>query len=96
MPKAGPISRLKNAPRDQIPVSSKTPRRQKSSRFYTKEKIQLERTPGFNGKYDVVKRIMWAVSSILMNLFCFTQYRDPTPLKTRFVCSKVTSMHGYL
>ncbi|KAI7891549.1 phosphatase 2A regulatory B subunit-domain-containing protein [Mucor mucedo] len=47
MPKSGPISRLKNAPRDQIPVS-KTPRRQKSSRFYTKEKIQLERTPGFN------------------------------------------------
>lgn len=48
MPKSGPISRLKNAPRDQIPVS-KTPRRQKSSRFYAKEKIQLERTPGFNG-----------------------------------------------
>ncbi|KAG2235612.1 hypothetical protein INT48_002386 [Thamnidium elegans] len=36
-----------NAPRDQIPVT-KTPRRQKSSRFYAKEKIQLERTPGFN------------------------------------------------
>lgn len=48
MPKSGPISRLKNAPRDQIPVT-KTPRRQKSSRFYAKEKIQLERTPGFNG-----------------------------------------------
>lgn len=49
MPKAGPISRLKNAPRDQILVTSKAPRRQKSSRFYTKEKIPLERTPGFNG-----------------------------------------------
>ncbi|CAO3654368.1 unnamed protein product [Mucor hiemalis] len=47
IPKSGPISRLKNAPRDQITVS-KTPRRQKSSRFYAKEKIQLERTPGFN------------------------------------------------
>jgi serine/threonine-protein phosphatase 2A regulatory subunit B' len=49
MPKSGPISRLKNAPRDQIPVN-KSPRRQKSSRFYAKEKIQLERTPGFHGK----------------------------------------------
>ncbi|KAG1123024.1 hypothetical protein G6F42_010930 [Rhizopus arrhizus] len=47
MPRAGPINRLKNAPRDQIPVS-KSPRRQKSSRFYAKEKIQLERTPGFH------------------------------------------------
>ncbi|KAI9480306.1 MAG: phosphatase 2A regulatory B subunit-domain-containing protein [Benjaminiella poitrasii] len=47
MPKAGPINRLKNAPKDQIPVS-KSPRRQKSSRFYTKEKIQVERTPAFH------------------------------------------------
>lgn len=47
MPRAGPINRLKNATRDQIPVS-KSPRRQKSSRFYAKEKIQLERTPGFH------------------------------------------------
>lgn len=57
MPKSGPISRLKNAPRDQIPVT-KTPRRQKSSRFYAKEKIQLERTPGFNGnKKKIAKGI---------------------------------------
>lgn len=49
MPKAGPINRLKNASRDQITVN-KSPRRQKSSRFYSKESIQLEKTPAFHGK----------------------------------------------
>ncbi|KAI8987055.1 phosphatase 2A regulatory B subunit-domain-containing protein [Pilobolus umbonatus] len=47
IPRTGPINRLKNAPRDLIPVS-KTPRRQKSSRFYSKDKIKLERTPHFH------------------------------------------------
>ncbi|KAI8061834.1 phosphatase 2A regulatory B subunit-domain-containing protein [Gilbertella persicaria] len=47
IPRAGPINRLKNAPRDQIPVS-KSPRRQKSSRFHAKDKVQLERTPAFH------------------------------------------------
>ncbi|KAI9323837.1 phosphatase 2A regulatory B subunit-domain-containing protein [Dichotomocladium elegans] len=46
IPKTGPLGRLKNAPKDQIPIS-KAPRRQKSSRFYVKEKVQLEKTPAF-------------------------------------------------
>ncbi|KAI8969315.1 phosphatase 2A regulatory B subunit-domain-containing protein [Mycotypha africana] len=47
-PKTGPLHyRLKNAPIDQIPIS-KAPRRQKSSRFYVKEKVQLEPTPAFH------------------------------------------------
>lgn len=49
MPKTGPINRLKNAPRDRIPVNKTPTRRQKSSRFYSTEKIPLERTPSFNG-----------------------------------------------
>ncbi|ORE13917.1 serine/threonine-protein phosphatase 2A regulatory subunit gamma isoform [Rhizopus microsporus] len=48
MPKTGPINRLKNAPRDRIPVNKTPTRRQKSSRFYSTEKIPLERTPSFN------------------------------------------------
>ncbi|RUS13062.1 phosphatase 2A regulatory B subunit-domain-containing protein [Jimgerdemannia flammicorona] len=47
IPKSGPLNRLKNASKDQIPVS-KTPRRQKSSRFVIKEKVDLEKTPNFN------------------------------------------------
>ncbi|ORZ25533.1 protein phosphatase 2A regulatory B subunit [Absidia repens] len=47
IPKVGALNRLKNAPKDQIPIS-KAPRRQKSSRFYVTEKVQLERTPGFH------------------------------------------------
>ncbi|KAI9486583.1 MAG: phosphatase 2A regulatory B subunit-domain-containing protein [Benjaminiella poitrasii] len=47
-PKTGPLHhRLKNAPIDQIPIS-KAPRRQKSSRFYVKEKVKLEPTPAFH------------------------------------------------
>ncbi|KAI9255988.1 phosphatase 2A regulatory B subunit-domain-containing protein [Sporodiniella umbellata] len=46
-PDTGPLyHRLKNAPIDQIPIS-KAPRRQKSSRFYVTEKVQLEPTPAF-------------------------------------------------
>ncbi|RCH86263.1 Serine/threonine-protein phosphatase 2A 56 kDa regulatory subunit delta isoform, partial [Rhizopus azygosporus] len=37
-----------NAPRDRIPVNKTPTRRQKSSRFYSTEKIPLERTPSFN------------------------------------------------
>ncbi|KAG0168099.1 Serine/threonine-protein phosphatase 2A 56 kDa regulatory subunit delta isoform [Apophysomyces sp. BC1034] len=47
IPKTGPLNRLKNAPKDQIPIS-KAPRRQKSSRFYVTEKVQMEKTPGFH------------------------------------------------
>ncbi|CAO3623217.1 unnamed protein product [Cunninghamella echinulata] len=47
IPKTGALNRLRNAPKDQIPIS-KAPRRQKSSRFYVTEKVQLERTPAFH------------------------------------------------
>jgi len=40
------ITRLKNAPKDSIPIS-KTPRRQKSSRFHVTEKVELEKMPNF-------------------------------------------------
>eukprot|EP00158_Paraphelidium_tribonemae_P005414 Partr_v1_DN27321_c0_g1_i8_m46381 putative Protein phosphatase 2A regulatory B subunit (B56 family) len=46
VPKSGPINRLKNAPKDSIPIS-KTPRRQRSSRFHVTEKVELEKLPAF-------------------------------------------------
>ncbi|KAF9902098.1 hypothetical protein EC991_005267 [Linnemannia zychae] len=42
MPKSGPINRMKNSPKDAIPIS-KTPRRQRSSRFHVTERVTLER-----------------------------------------------------
>ncbi|KAK5827277.1 phosphatase 2A regulatory B subunit-domain-containing protein [Linnemannia elongata] len=42
MPKSGPINRMKNSPKDAIPIS-KTPRRQRSSRFHVTERVSLER-----------------------------------------------------
>ncbi|KAH8927836.1 protein phosphatase 2A regulatory B subunit [Atractiella rhizophila] len=49
-PKAGPINKLKNVPgvgRDTIPIA-KTPKKQMSSRFQTKdEKVELHKLPGF-------------------------------------------------
>ncbi|KAI9277341.1 phosphatase 2A regulatory B subunit-domain-containing protein [Umbelopsis sp. AD052] len=41
------INRLKGTPKDTIPVS-KSPRRQKSSRFYSHETVELEKLPNFN------------------------------------------------
>ncbi|KAG0097378.1 hypothetical protein BGZ93_002875 [Podila epicladia] len=38
MPKSGPINRMKNSPKDAIPIS-KTPRRQRSSRFHVTEQV---------------------------------------------------------
>ncbi|KAG0052846.1 hypothetical protein BGZ83_002054 [Gryganskiella cystojenkinii] len=42
VPKSGPLNRMKNAPKDAIPIS-KTPRRQRSSRFHVTERVSLER-----------------------------------------------------
>ncbi|KAJ2955412.1 hypothetical protein NQZ79_g8587 [Umbelopsis isabellina] len=47
IPKSGALNRLKNAPKDQIPIS-KGPRRQKSSRFYVNEKQEIKETPAFS------------------------------------------------
>lgn len=49
MPKSGPINRMKNAPKDAIPIS-KTPRRQRSSRFHVTERVTLERLQALDGK----------------------------------------------
>jgi serine/threonine-protein phosphatase 2A regulatory subunit B' len=48
IPKSGPISRIKNTPKDNIPVA-KTPRRQRSSRFHVSEKVELEKLSNFKG-----------------------------------------------
>jgi serine/threonine-protein phosphatase 2A regulatory subunit B' len=48
VPKNSQISRLKIGAKDNIPVS-KTPRRQRSSRFHVSEKVELEKLLGFKG-----------------------------------------------
>ncbi|KAF9308219.1 Serine/threonine-protein phosphatase 2A 56 kDa regulatory subunit gamma isoform [Podila horticola] len=50
VPKSGPINRMKNSPKDAIPIS-KTPRRQRSSRFHVTERVTLERLQALDGKY---------------------------------------------
>ncbi|KAI8816176.1 phosphatase 2A regulatory B subunit-domain-containing protein [Fimicolochytrium jonesii] len=50
IPKSGPLNRLKNTPKDTVPIS-KAPRRQRSSRFHVTERVELEKLPGFK---DVV------------------------------------------
>ncbi|KAI1319704.1 hypothetical protein EDD11_003398 [Mortierella claussenii] len=47
VPKSGPINRMKNAPKDAIPIS-RTPRRQRSSRFHVTERVTLERLEGLD------------------------------------------------
>jgi serine/threonine-protein phosphatase 2A regulatory subunit B' len=47
-PKAGPLGRLRGV-KDTIPVTGKTPRKQRSSRFHVTEKHELEKLPQFHG-----------------------------------------------
>ncbi|KAJ3044123.1 Serine/threonine-protein phosphatase 2A 56 kDa regulatory subunit gamma isoform [Rhizophlyctis rosea] len=46
IPKSGPLNRIKNSPKDTIPIS-KTPRRQRSSRFHVTERVDLEKLANF-------------------------------------------------
>ncbi|KAF9963846.1 Serine/threonine-protein phosphatase 2A 56 kDa regulatory subunit gamma isoform [Modicella reniformis] len=56
VPKSGPLNRMKNAPKDAIPIS-KTPRRQRSSRFHVTERVTLERLQALDGKLQEVAPI---------------------------------------
>ncbi|KAK0524396.1 serine/threonine-protein phosphatase 2A 56 kDa regulatory subunit delta isoform [Tilletia horrida] len=49
-PKAGTnVNRMRQGPKDTIPITSKTPpRKQRSSRFHITEKVELEKLPNFN------------------------------------------------
>ena len=58
VPKASStISRLKNTPKDTIPIS-KAPRRQRSSRFHVTERVELEKLAGFKGKWAFHDKFM--------------------------------------
>lgn len=46
-PRAGPLNRLRGTPKDTIPIAGKTPRKQRSSRFYVTEKVDIEKLPNF-------------------------------------------------
>ncbi|KAJ3118572.1 hypothetical protein HDU96_000524 [Phlyctochytrium bullatum] len=46
VPKSGALNRIKNSPKDAIPIS-KTPRRQRSSRFHVTERVELEKLVSF-------------------------------------------------
>jgi serine/threonine-protein phosphatase 2A regulatory subunit B' len=48
-PRAGPLNRLRGTPKDTIPIVGKTPRKQRSSRFYVTEKVDIEKLPNFLG-----------------------------------------------
>ena len=43
------MNRLRGTPKDTIPIVGKTPRKQRSSRFYVTEKVDIEKLPNFMG-----------------------------------------------
>ncbi|KAF8343950.1 phosphatase 2A regulatory B subunit-domain-containing protein [Cantharellus anzutake] len=47
LPRATPLNRLRNTPKDTIPMIGKPPRKQRSSRFHPSEKVEIERLPSF-------------------------------------------------
>ncbi|RXK41298.1 protein phosphatase 2 (formerly 2A), regulatory subunit B' [Tremella mesenterica] len=46
-PRAGPLNRLRGAAKDTIPIVGKTPRKQRSSRFYVTDNVEIEKLPNF-------------------------------------------------
>lgn len=46
-------NRLRQAPKDTIPMVGKPPRKQRNSRFHVTEKVEIERLPAFNGMYTL-------------------------------------------
>ncbi|KAK8861525.1 hypothetical protein IAR55_002347 [Kwoniella newhampshirensis] len=47
-PKAGALNRMRGGSKDTIPIVGKTPRKQRSSRFYVTEKVDIEKLPNFS------------------------------------------------
>jgi hypothetical protein len=91
IPKTGALNRLKNAPKDQIPIS-KAPRRQKSSRFYVTEKVQLERTSAFEGKAMI--RFSTLTDSLLSLWGTGVVYRCASSITPRSLYTKDSTMYG--
>jgi serine/threonine-protein phosphatase 2A regulatory subunit B' len=60
VPKSGAIDRLKNQPKDTLPIS-KTPRRQRSSRFHVTERVELEKLVSFKGMCFVSFRVVLSI-----------------------------------
>lgn len=50
-PRTGPLNRLRQPPKDTIPIIGKPPRKQRSSRFVASEKVEIDALPAFNGVY---------------------------------------------
>lgn len=50
-PRAGPLQRLRGGPKDTIPIVGKAPRKQRSSRFYVSDKVEIEKLPSFTGEF---------------------------------------------
>jgi serine/threonine-protein phosphatase 2A regulatory subunit B' len=49
------LSRLRGGPKDTIPIVGKTPRKQRSSRFYVTEKVEIQKLPNFMGECSRAK-----------------------------------------
>lgn len=56
VPRAGTLNRLRQTPKDTIPIIGKPPRKQRSSRFVPSEKVEIERLPPFSGESYLVYR----------------------------------------
>lgn len=53
-PRTGPLNRLRQTPKDTIPIIGKPPRKQRSSRFIASEKVEIDALPAFSGKNSLL------------------------------------------
>jgi serine/threonine-protein phosphatase 2A regulatory subunit B' len=63
-PRAGPLQRLRGGPKDTIPIVGKAPRKQRSSRFYVSDKVEIEKLPAFTGTSVLVLVVLELMSDI--------------------------------
>lgn len=55
-PRQTPLNRLRQTPKDTIPIIGKPPRKQRSSRFIPSERVEIERLPPFTGMHGFFSR----------------------------------------
>lgn len=82
-PRQTPLNRLRQTPKDTIPIIGKPPRKQRSSRFVPSEKVEIERLPPFVGMsvFDAFSLVQ--IAHITINVISETPPQDRTELFLR-------------
>lgn len=82
-------------PKDMIPAV-KSPRRQRSSRFFGQEQVELEPYPHFSGMFVCMCVCVYVCSIFHLPLFCSTSIRGATDATTWIILSQVEPVSNHV